>query len=136
MLDPIPPTRVLIVDDDRHIARLVEFVLTKNGYLVKAAHDGASALRALDEFEPQAVVLDLMLPDMLGTEVLSAIRQHPECCNCGVLLLSAHTFESGGPGAPLDTLTIQAAKPIAPTRLVRKIRELNSMLGEAACTGR
>lgn len=129
MPDSPSPSRVLIVDDDRHIARLVEFVLNKHGYLVHSVYDGASALKALDDFEPTAVVLDLMLPDMLGTEVLSGIRRHPKCCNCGVLLLSAHTFESGGPVAPLDSLTLQATKPIAPTRLVEKIRELSAILG-------
>ncbi len=58
--------RVLVVDDERHIARLLEFVLTKEGYTVKVAHDGASALRLLDEFEPHLVILDLVLPDMPG----------------------------------------------------------------------
>lgn len=120
--------RVLVVEDERHIARLLEFVLARAGYSVRTAFDGASAIAALDEFKPHAVVLDLVLPDLSGTDVLKAIRQHPICANAGVLVLSAHTFELDAPSLDPGGRTTHAAKPIAPTRLLEKLREFGALV--------
>jgi two-component system alkaline phosphatase synthesis response regulator PhoP len=117
------PTRVLIVDDERHIARFLEFVLTKNGYQVKVAYDGVSAIALLDAFRPEAIVLDLVLPHMSGMDVLAAIRAHPDCSESGVVVLSAHTFELGGETLDPMGRTVQCAKPIAPSRLLEKLKE-------------
>jgi response regulator receiver domain-containing protein len=77
----IQPANVLVVDDERHIARFLEFVLKKAGYEVAVAHNGEQALAAVDGFEPDAVLLDLVLPGISGLEVLKRLRsdkiQHP-----------------------------------------------------------
>jgi DNA-binding response OmpR family regulator len=117
------PIRVLVVEDERHIARLLEFVLTKSGYSVKVAHDGATALARLDDFEPEAILLDLMLPDMSGSDILARIRVHPACFESGVIVLSAHTFELESRAVDPTGRTIQCSKPIAPSRLLEKLSE-------------
>src|SRR3954454_238352 len=70
-----PGTRILIVEDDRSIARLVQLELGHRGLTVRCAYDGPSGLEAVAEFAPAAVVLDIMLPGMDGVAVLKKLRQ-------------------------------------------------------------
>jgi DNA-binding response OmpR family regulator len=70
-----PGTRVLIVEDDRFIAELVELELEHRGMKVRCAHDGPSGLAAVEEFGPSVVVLDIMLPGMDGVALLKKLRQ-------------------------------------------------------------
>ena len=69
-----PGTRVLVVEDDRDIARLVELALEQRGFEVCCAHNGPSGLTAAKEFAPAAVILDIMLPKMDGVGVLKKLR--------------------------------------------------------------
>lgn len=81
-------TRVLVVDDEPQILRALRINLAARGYEVTTAVDGASALRAAAERQPEVVVLDLGLPDMDGTEVLAGIRGWSKV---PVIVLSART---------------------------------------------
>src|SRR3978361_1250440 len=66
--------RVLVVDDEPSICELLSMALRYEGWDVRTAADGAEAVRAAREFRPDAVVLDVMLPDMDGLEVLRRLR--------------------------------------------------------------
>jgi DNA-binding response OmpR family regulator len=68
-------TRILIVEDDSHIARLVQLELEHRGMNVKCAYDGPSGLEAVATFDPAVIVLDIMLPGMDGVGVLKRLRQ-------------------------------------------------------------
>jgi two-component system OmpR family response regulator len=71
--------RVLVVDDEPNIADVISMALRYQGFEVETAGDGASALRAVKDFRPELIVLDIMLPDMEGFEVarrLGAQRGH------------------------------------------------------------
>lgn len=70
-----PGTRILLVEDDRSISRLLQLELEHRGLAVKTVFDGPSALPAIAEFAPQAIVLDILLPGMDGERVLQQIRQ-------------------------------------------------------------
>ncbi len=79
--------RVLVVDDEPTLAEVLASVLRYEGWEVRTAADGSSAVRAAREFEPDAVVLDVMLPDFDGLEVLRRLRAiSPRVC---VLFLTA-----------------------------------------------
>jgi two-component system, OmpR family, response regulator len=79
--------RVLVVDDEPSLAELLASVLRYEGWEVRTASDGLSALRAARDFRPDAVILDVMLPDLNGLEVLRKLRQEqPWLC---VLFLTA-----------------------------------------------
>jgi two-component system OmpR family response regulator len=81
------PIRVLVVDDEPSLAELLASVLRYEGWEIMTAGDGASAVRTAREFRPDAVVLDIMLPDFDGLEVLRRVRQEsPHVC---VLFLTA-----------------------------------------------
>ena len=81
------PVRVLVVDDEPSLAELLSSVLRYEGWSVQTAGSGAEAVKAGREFRPDAVVLDIMLPDFDGVEVLRRLRaEHPGVC---VLFLTA-----------------------------------------------
>jgi DNA-binding response OmpR family regulator len=73
--DVKPGTRVLVIEDDRSIAQLVELELEERGLDVRCCHDGILGLEAVTEFEPTVILLDIMLPGMDGVGVLKRIRQ-------------------------------------------------------------
>ena len=68
------PIRVLVVDDEPSLAELLASVLRYEGWEIRTAGDGTSAVRTAREFRPDAVVLDIMLPDFDGLEVLRRMR--------------------------------------------------------------
>jgi two-component system response regulator MprA/two-component system response regulator TrcR len=68
-------TRILLVEDDRSISRLLQLELEHRGLVVRTVFDGLSTLPAIEEFAPQAIVLDILLPGMDGERVLQQIRQ-------------------------------------------------------------
>ena len=79
--------RVLVVDDEPSLAELMASVLRYEGWAVRTAASGASAVRAARQFKPDAVILDVMLPDFDGLEVLKRLRaEQPSVC---VLFLTA-----------------------------------------------
>ncbi len=115
--------RILVVEDGRHIARFLQYVLEKAGFQVMVALDGKTAIGSLGAFRPDGVVLDLVLPDIPGTEILQAIRRSESCGNAAVVVLSAHTFEHGAEALDPGGRTVQCPKPIAPSRLLEKLRD-------------
>jgi len=81
--------RILIIEDERDLAELLAFNLNQAGYATTIAHDGSDGLaKALTEL-PDMVVLDLMLPGLLGTEVCRRLRQEPTTTGIPVLMLTA-----------------------------------------------
>ncbi|MBZ5734438.1 response regulator transcription factor [Nocardioides sp. TRM66260-LWL] len=68
------PLRVLVVDDELNIAELIGMALRYEGWQVELAHTGSKAVQAAKDFRPDAVVLDMMLPDFDGLEVLRRMR--------------------------------------------------------------
>ncbi|MDJ0342108.1 response regulator transcription factor [Streptomyces sp. H10-C2] len=81
------PVRVLVVDDEAALSDLLSMALRYEGWEVRTAADGAGALRVARDTRPDAVVLDVMLPDMDGLEVLARLRR--DTPNVPVLFLTA-----------------------------------------------
>ncbi|AMA45240.1 response regulator transcription factor [Pseudomonas monteilii] len=113
-------SELLLIDDDQELCELLGSWLSQEGFEVRACHDGHSARQALAERAPAAVVLDVMLPDGSGLELLKQLRtEHAEL---PVLMLSAR-------GEPLDRilgLELGAddylAKPCDPRELTARLR--------------
>ena len=81
--------RVVLIEDERDVARLLEFNLRGAGFEVAAAETGASGLETVRAKPTDVVVLDLMLPDMSGYDVCKAIRSDAKLADLGVLMLTA-----------------------------------------------
>lgn len=80
---------ILVVDDDEDNRTLVKTILTSNGYVVEDAPGGAEALDQMKKAAPALVVLDLMMPEVSGYDVLIHMKQRPETQNIPVILLTA-----------------------------------------------
>ena len=78
--------KILIVDDDENIAELISLYLTKECFETHIVHDGESAIKAFEDFAPNLVLLDLMLPGMDGYQVCREIRKEN---NTPIIMLSA-----------------------------------------------
>ena len=78
--------KILIVDDDENIAELISLYLTKECFDTRIVHDGEEALQAFKEYEPNLILLDLMLPGMDGYQVCREIRQKS---STPIIMLSA-----------------------------------------------
>ena len=70
--------RVLVVEDETHIANFIRMGLTHEGFQVEVVHDGASALGRAGDFKPHVVILDLMLPEIDGLVVAERLRRDPD----------------------------------------------------------
>lgn len=82
-------TKILVVEDEKHIAEGIRLNLTKQGYDVKLCHNGKKALTVWPEYRPDLIVLDLMLPELDGFKILENIRLYDE--RMPILILSARS---------------------------------------------
>jgi two-component system alkaline phosphatase synthesis response regulator PhoP len=81
--------KILVVDDERHIVRLVEVNLARAGYEVLTAYDGVEALEKVEQEVPDMVVLDVMMPRMDGFEVLKNLQADAKYKDIPVIMLTA-----------------------------------------------
>ncbi len=113
--------RVLVVDDEPDIVALVAYHLASAGYQVATAGTGAEALAQAARERPALVVLDLMLPDRSGFEVLEQLRAAEDTRGLAVLMLTAR----GGEADRIRGLSLGAddylAKPFSPQELVLRV---------------
>ena len=84
----LPPLRVLIVDDNRDAAVLLGKLLSMLGNNTRVVHSGFEALEAAHEFKPEAILLDIGLPDMDGYETAKMIRETPEGRNVTIVAVT------------------------------------------------
>jgi DNA-binding response OmpR family regulator len=85
--------RILIVEDDASLRRLLEMRLTLDGYAARTAEDGLQALSVLEEWTPDVVVADVMMPRLSGLSLCRAIRDQPSLAAIPVILLTARNFD-------------------------------------------
>jgi two-component system alkaline phosphatase synthesis response regulator PhoP len=114
--------KILVVDDEASIVKLVQFNLEKEGFEVKVAYDGQMALEMIEETQPDLVVLDLMLPKVDGLEVCRRLRQEKK--HIPILMLTAKTDEFDKVlGLELgadDYMT----KPLSPRELTARVKAI------------
>ena len=113
-------TCVLIIDDDPVALRLVRHVLQAEGHQIFSAPDAISALQVLSQgSRPDLIISDVMMPGMLGTELVQQLATQPDLAHIPVVLLSAyHKCEQNCKTAAF------MAKPFAPETLVELVDEL------------
>ncbi|MBN1885563.1 MAG: response regulator [Candidatus Krumholzibacteriota bacterium] len=85
---------ILIVDDEVHLARILQFTLEHAGYEVHTAFDGEEALHAARKEKPDLVILDLMLPIIDGYEVCNILKGEEDFARTPVIILSARDLSS------------------------------------------
>ena len=115
------PYRILLVDDEPRVREVVAAYLSRDGYRVQTAADGESALRCLSEFKPDLVVLDLMLPQVSGFDVLREIRRNGDL---PVILLTARADEVDRVSGLELGADDYVVKPFSPRELVARVRSV------------
>jgi DNA-binding response OmpR family regulator len=116
--------KILIVDDEPNVLRMVSYTLQAEGYEVVTAQNGAEAISKAQTESPDLILLDVMLPDMSGVEVCAEIRKRPETIDLPVIMLSALAQVSDkikGLEAGADEYI---TKPITPGELIARIKAL------------
>jgi DNA-binding response OmpR family regulator len=110
------------VDDDLQVLHFLQDVLRLAGYNVQTAESGKTALAMIEEQPPDLLVLDLVMPDLDGFEVLRAVRNR--YANLPVLVTSG--FQAGVllPAASFLGATAVIDKPMAPVRFLEIVRKL------------
>ncbi|MEW5720203.1 MAG: response regulator [Chloroflexota bacterium] len=116
--------RIVVADDDPFIRRLVAFTLTKFGYEVLEACDGAAALNLVRDVRPDLVVLDVLMPEMDGLEVTRALVQDPTTSNIPILILSANAQRSDIEAGLESGASAYVTKPFEPKVLGERVAEL------------
>jgi two-component system, OmpR family, phosphate regulon response regulator PhoB len=114
-------TRILVVEDEPDISALVAYHLAREAYRVRTAATGGEALAALASEVPDLIVLDLMLPEVSGLELLQEIRRRPEWREIPVIMLTARREEADR----VEGLRLGAddylGKPFSPQELVLRV---------------
>lgn len=115
--------RILIADDHPDIVRLAQIILQREGWEVLAAADGRQALdKALTEL-PDLIILDIMMPEMDGMEVMRQLGYHRETCRIPVIMLTAKSDYQDVSTARQSGVKEYLVKPIDPKKLVAAVRK-------------
>ncbi len=113
--------KILIIDDDTDLTKLLKLSLEKEGYAIYLAHDGTEGIKAAFEIRPHLVVLDLMMPQMDGYETCSRLR---EMTNIPILLLTARTQNDDIVRGFQEGADDYVTKPFSQNELKARIRAL------------
>ncbi|HOF88429.1 MAG TPA: response regulator [Armatimonadota bacterium] len=120
------PKKILAVDDERHIVRLIQVNLERAGYTVITAYDGREALQKIEAENPDLVVLDVMMPYMDGLETLKRIRANPATRALPVIMLTAKAQDQDVFQGYSHGVDIYLTKPFNPIELLTFIKRIFS----------
>lgn len=87
--------KILIIDDDARLVKNVETYLKDFGYRIDSALNGADGLRKVQVLQPDLVLLDLMMPEVDGFQVLETIKADKELANTRIIVITAKTLSAG-----------------------------------------
>ena len=128
--------RVLAVDDEPHILRLVSFSLSSHGFEVVQASDGMSACEVAERELPDLILMDVMMPVLNGYEACERIKGNPKTAHIPVVMLSAksqgyETLRAGPPGTAADYLLCCLGGPRYGEQFKRRLADLVGRWGIA-----
>ena len=116
--------RVLVVDDDEVIRRLIAVNLQLEGFEVETAVDGQDCLDKVTEIDPDVITLDVMMPRMDGWETAVQLRRSPGTAHIKVVLITARAQEDDKTHGARVGADAYLTKPFDPDEMIRVVREL------------
>ncbi len=122
-------SRIFVVDDEPDVVELLETVLGIEGFTVEVATEGRTALAKILADPPDLLILDLMMPDLDGMELLKLLRLDPRGLEIPVLIVSARTGQHDQIASLQMGANAYICKPFSNKELISQIRQL---LGEAS----
>jgi DNA-binding response OmpR family regulator len=123
---PTPPETklILVADDEPDIVTIVEMILRSQGYDVLKAANGLEALELAERHNPDLILLDVMMPDMDGWEVLRLLHVDPSTAEIPVAMISAKTGSRAKITSMQEGAVDYITKPFDSHELLTKVREL------------
>jgi two-component system, OmpR family, alkaline phosphatase synthesis response regulator PhoP len=119
--------KILIADDEPNIVVSLEFLMKQRGYEVRVVNDGAEALKAVADFRPDLILLDVMMPSVSGYDVCQKVRENPEWQGIRIIMLSAKGRDIEVTKGIAVGADAYVTKPFSTRELIAKVGEL---LGE------
>ena len=116
--------RILTIDDDENTCALVEMALRGHGYEVRSAFSGVEGLKEIQQYKPDALIVDKMMPGMDGYEVVRRIRRDPQFSRVPILILTAEADLEGKVNAFDAGADDYINKPFAKEELTARIAAL------------
>jgi DNA-binding response OmpR family regulator len=116
--------RVLVVDDQPHIVRLIQVNLEKEGLQVSTAGDGVEGLERLREVRPDLVILDVIMPRKDGFQVLREIKSDPDLAEIPVIMLTVKTHNADIVEGLKEGAELYLPKPFHPKELVSLVKRV------------
>jgi len=116
--------RVLLIEDEPHIAEAIRFILGRQGWDVTVQVDGPAGLRAVSDIAFDLVILDLMLPGMSGMDILHQLRADPGTRSLPVMMLTAKGQGRDREAATRAGVSAFMTKPFANADMVAAVRAL------------
>ena len=116
--------KILAVDDEVGIAKLIEANLVRVGYEVDLAHNGADALRLLLTNTYDLLISDVMMPQMDGLELVNTLRADPKLAELPVILLTAKSTEDDVAAGYMNGTDLYLTKPFSPSELLAWVYRL------------
>ena len=113
--------KILVVDDDSDILELLQYNLEKEGYYVRTSDSGLKAIEIAKIFQPNLVLLDIMMPGIDGVETCRLLRENPDLTNTHILFLTARSEEYSEVAAFDAGADDYINKPIKPRALLSRI---------------
>jgi len=128
--DPFMARKILAVDDEKHIVRLIQVNLERQGYDVVTAFDGKEALQKVEAERPDLVVLDVMMPYMDGFEVLQNLKRNPSTRDIPVIMLTAKAQDADVFKGLQSGVDLYLTKPFNPMELISFVKRIFKSLEE------
>ena len=117
-------SKILIIDDEPDVREIIRYNLTKEGYEVDIAEDGLKGIKKVGEFNPDLIILDMMMPGMDGVEVCHQIRSSTKYNHIIICFLSARNEDYSQVAGLESGADDYLAKPVSPRVLVSKVKSL------------
>jgi two-component system alkaline phosphatase synthesis response regulator PhoP len=117
-------SKILIIDDESDVREIIRYNLTKEGYEVDIAEDGLKGIKKVGEFNPDLIILDMMMPGMDGVEVCHQIRSSTKYNHIIICFLSARNEDYSQVAGLESGADDYLAKPVSPRVLVSKVKSL------------
>jgi signal transduction histidine kinase/CheY-like chemotaxis protein len=125
------PAKILIVDDQRDALEVLSDLLDRQGYETVTAQNGSQALALAEEVRPDAVLLDVMMPEMNGVETCRRLRMNPATADIPVILISSRSPSEARAEALEAGATDYVTKPVGLNDLLERIERLAGFEAEA-----
>jgi DNA-binding response OmpR family regulator len=116
--------RILAVDDEPHILRLVSFSLSSHGFEVVQASDGMSAIDVAEREQPDLILMDVMMPILNGYDACERIKANPKTAHIPVVMLSAKSQAAEQVEGLNRGALCYITKPFTPKELVQQVSDL------------